>query len=117
MSSVPRHCVHQYINSNWRRDRNSVYVSVNYQLKCIAHHFIINPLLNFTDIFTCDDIFSQICACDELDCGTCQAEKEAVLSATSWFESSNSYTKVDPSQSMIYVSEMQLHTDTSGDKR
>ena len=24
-SSVPRHCVHQYINSNWRRDRNSVY--------------------------------------------------------------------------------------------
>ena len=23
VSSVPRHCVHQYIKSNWRRDRNS----------------------------------------------------------------------------------------------
>ena len=30
LSSVPRHCVHQYINSNWRRDRNSVYTSISH---------------------------------------------------------------------------------------
>ena len=29
MNSVPRHCVHQNINSNWRRDRNSVYSFIN----------------------------------------------------------------------------------------
>ena len=30
VSSVPRHCVHQYINNNWRRDRNSIYTAVLY---------------------------------------------------------------------------------------
>ena len=28
VSSVPRHCVHQYINNNWRWDRNSVYTNI-----------------------------------------------------------------------------------------
>ena len=74
-------------------------------------------------MFTCYDMFWQICSCDESDCSTCQAEKEAVLSATTWFDSKTcteneeNFTKVDPSQSMIYVSEMQLPSDTSDDYR
>ena len=68
-------------------------------------------------------MFWQICSCDESDCSTCQAEKEAVLSATAWFDSKTytanyeNFAKVDPSQSMICIAEMQLPSDTSNDQR
>ena len=41
VSSVPRHCVHQYFNSNWRWDRNSVSTNGEFVVNCF-----IGPLSN-----------------------------------------------------------------------
>ena len=44
MSSVPRHCVHQHINNNWRRDRNSVYVLRSYPQRFLLHVIYISDI-------------------------------------------------------------------------
>ena len=41
VSSVPRHCVHQYINNNWRRDRNSVYCGATYCCALLVYCYVL----------------------------------------------------------------------------
>ena len=109
--------IYQYIFTQIDYDYINFVFLLIFLLKCFVI-LIFNIKLISTHSFLI--YLFQICCCDESDCGTCQAEKEAVSTATSWFDTATcaeTYTKVDPSQSMIYLSEMQLHTDTSDDKR
>ena len=68
----------------------------------------------------------QVCACDSADCETCEAEKEAILSATRWFDQdkdihidTHSNTESD-SQSYIHAgseedSETHIYKNTGED--